>query len=82
MYGKPYRGFESLSLRHVVWTAEKSQSSNSEMRENYPYFGDHSRKTGLERTIRIEMTMATIGRLMKNFDMCFSSEQRAVLLRA
>jgi hypothetical protein len=24
MYGKPYRGFESLSLRHAVWAAEKS----------------------------------------------------------
>jgi hypothetical protein len=28
MYGKPYRGFESLSLRHTVRIAEKSADFN------------------------------------------------------
>ena len=33
MYGKPYRGFESLSLRHTGWFAENFGSSELEILE-------------------------------------------------
>jgi hypothetical protein len=45
-----YRGFESLSLRHAVWDAEKVGSSTSEIRENCPYFAIVPGQTGPQRT--------------------------------
>jgi len=47
---KPYRGFESFSLRHAVWTAEKFHSLCAEIREQCPYFAIIPRQTGLRRT--------------------------------
>jgi hypothetical protein len=38
MYLKGYRGFESLSLRHAVWTAENVRSSICEMRQKMSEF--------------------------------------------
>ena len=46
---KPDRGFESLSLRHAVWVAEKIRTSRMEIREKCPYFAIIARRTGLER---------------------------------
>jgi hypothetical protein len=40
MYGKPYRGFESLSLRHVVCSAEKSAVRLSKNRAKSPAIRD------------------------------------------
>jgi len=47
---KPYRGFESLSLRHQVSTAEKFRSLCAEICETCPYFAIIHTQTGLERT--------------------------------
>src|ERR1039457_5640974 len=46
---KLYRGFESLSLRHAVCTAEKIRTSRFEIREKCQYFAIIARRTGLER---------------------------------
>lgn len=47
---KSYRGFESLSLRHAVWTAEKSCPSFLQpSRELCPFSAISARQTGLRR---------------------------------
>ena len=38
MYGKPYRGFESLSLRQVVWVAEKCVDRALNKSDKWPQF--------------------------------------------
>jgi hypothetical protein len=45
-----YRGFESLSLRHAVWTAEKVLPLPPEIRETCPFFAILACQSGLERT--------------------------------
>ncbi len=50
MYGKPYRGFESLSLRHAVWIAEISYLYSPQNTQNMPVFAIIPRQTGLQRT--------------------------------
>jgi hypothetical protein len=48
-----YRGFESSSLRHAVWTAENSYGSSLEMRETCPYSREFPLKSDWrERTAR------------------------------
>jgi hypothetical protein len=47
---KPYRGFESTSLRHAVWTAEKVGPSSSEICRKCPYLAIIPGQTGLQRT--------------------------------
>ena len=47
---KLYRGFESLPLRHAVWTAEKLGYLFAEMREQCPHFAIIPRQIGLQRT--------------------------------
>ena len=45
-----FSGFESHSLRHAVWTAEKLRSLHAEIREICPYFAILPRQTGRQRT--------------------------------
>jgi hypothetical protein len=50
MYGKPYRGFESLSLRHAVWNAENSRFEFAQNARILPFFVIIVRGIGLQRT--------------------------------
>jgi hypothetical protein len=63
---KLYRGFESLPLRHAVWTAEKFRSLYAEIRETCAYFAIVSGQTGLQGTDRFVIECAAgVGFLRK-----------------
>ncbi len=55
-------GFESLPLRHAVWTAEKSRTLCAEIREKCPYSRLIPRQTG-PRRIDYSASYAVPGRL-------------------
>jgi hypothetical protein len=49
MYGKPYRGFESLSLRQTGWVAEKSDGLTLKIARNGRNSATPSSQTGPEK---------------------------------